>query len=138
MNKEERESKKFAESMMYLLRAPNLFHNDWGDSFPKSVKEDTITQRLIHSKEVLEKEQATDYEAALYLSTMSMTGSLSHSQYQMYMYAMKHGMPDKWEKLIVDDKIDWEHDSKLNESQMVDYQELKGKIFRSQMKRVKK
>jgi len=132
---EKQEKKKFVDEMMYLLTAPHVFHNEWGSDFPKSTLEETTTQRLIHSREILEKKECSDYEAAMYLSTMSMQSPMSHETYKMYMYAFKKGLPDKFKILIEKDK--WiEKDSELFENEMVDYKILKQKIFKSQMGKV--
>ncbi|MBA7647015.1 hypothetical protein ES703_54784 [subsurface metagenome] len=92
--------KKSVDGIMAVLEAftrPIIGSVGWADSITEEMKDRIRIERLIQIKEAdgAKITEATDYEACVYLSTLSLEAPLSRTAQRIYFYLFKKVFPDK-------------------------------------------
>ncbi len=119
----------FVDQFMYLLTAPMVSMPGWEDTV--SMHKDDITmQRLAHGREIFEQEMCTEYEAMLYVSSVSLDRPMRHEGIAIYAWLFRRWRPD------AADDIGWE-DRDLDPTEADLLNQLRRWIFRIQMNRLK-
>jgi len=132
--KRDREGQALVDQMMYLLVGPYIGFPGWEDIWQVNDNKTTArVHRLAHHKEIFETQQATEYEAMLYLSTASLAQPISHDWAQIYLHLFNGVMPEVAKDLdVLPDRPE------LNVNQQDDLARLRRWIFKHQMDHVRR
>ena len=122
----------FAERMTFALTAPLVAHPSWMDIITPEQKMKAQMYRLAKVKDGEEDEQATDFEAMLWLSTASLNAPLGRNAYNIYAFLFRKFYPDQAKEIF-------QHDGKVLDRYIEQplLRELKRKIYNSQRKALK-
>lgn len=93
-------NKKSIDGIMAVVEAftrPIIGSVAWAESITQEQKDRIRIERLIQIKEANGKKitEATDYEACVYLSTLSLEAPLSRTAQKIYFHLFKKIFPDK-------------------------------------------
>ena len=80
--------------LLYPLVAPLIGFPGWAEDLLPQHKDDITLQRFIHHREIFEREEATDFEAMLYISTATLAAPPSHDWFEIYMWLFSRWKPD--------------------------------------------
>jgi hypothetical protein len=123
----------FVDALMYNLTAPVITATGEPDRQLIETHKSNITLHRLSENiklELLNRKECTDYEAMLYLSTLSLVGPISHDAYRVYMYLAGKYLPGA--KDMLKDAAEG-----LEPSEQQTLTQLKKKIFADQMKQLK-
>lgn len=127
---QQQEENLFVDQMMYLLTAPHVgYKDDWMDLF-KTRAQDITLERFKHHREIFEKEQCTELEAMLYLSTASMEAPMHHDWVDIYMWLFHRWSPEAADANDIPLK-------ELDPNQMEQLSRMRHWIYRTQMNHIK-
>lgn len=120
----------FTKAILYNLKAPIITMPGWESAITKTM----VTGAKVHrfSEMVYEKQMATDYEAALYLMTLSLTKPLTNEMFRLYKYTMRKYFPHMM------DLVNISKEEPLTDNEKEDLVKLKKWIFKQQMEQLKK
>jgi len=91
-----REKNQFVDQMMYLLTAPFITWPGQEGIYELTDNRTTAKlERLVHQKEIFENQEATEFEAMLYISTVTLERPIGHDWTEIYMYLFKRWSPEK-------------------------------------------
>ena len=117
--------------LLYLITGPLIGFPGWEDTLPQHRDEITL-QRCIHHQEIFEREEATDFEAMLYISTATLAAPPSHDWFEIYMWLFSRWKPDvAQEQDLKPSRLD------LYPHQQEDLIRLKRWLYRQQMEHLK-
>ena len=128
-----KDTDQFVDQFMYLLTAPYMFYPPWEDVWHANDNKTTAKlHRLMHAKEIFETEQCTEFEAMLYISTVTLSHPPGHDWFNIYMWLFNRWKPElaKEQDLLPDRP-------ELNVNQRDDLARLRQWIFSQQMKHMK-
>lgn len=123
----------FVDALIYNLTAPVITATGEPDRQLIETHKSNITLYRLSDNiklELLQRKECTDYEAMLYLSTLSLVGPLSHDAYKVYMHLGGKYLPGMKEVLK-------DAGAELEPSEKQTLTQLKRKIFADQMKQLK-
>jgi hypothetical protein len=132
IRKRDREGQAFVDQMMYMVVGPFIGFPGWEDEL-RNHKTEILLQRMLHSKEVFETQQSTEFEAMLYVSTASLAHPIGHDWAQIYMWLFKRWQPEAAQKLQIEPDR-----PELNVNQQEDLARLRRWIFKHQMDHIKR
>lgn len=125
----QQEEARFVEQMMYLLTAPQLSWPGWEDLLQRH-KDQITMQRLMHHREVFEQQMCTEFEAMLYVSTVTMAHPITHQWAEIYMWLFRRWNPQQARDIDIEERD-------LDQSQVEDLNRLRRWIYNQQMNRIK-
>jgi len=134
--KEKSDEKKFVNIMLYGIMAGVCWPNDWGKDYPDEIREKAKMYRLAELPKILETEQATDFDAMLYVSCASLNAPPNRDAYCIAMYCINKYYDLQMIADGTDQDIKWlKHDADLshNEPARILLANLKRYIFKTQM-----
>lgn len=126
-----READRFVDTIMYTMFAPLIVFPGWEDSF-KDHKMEAIAHRMAHQQEVFDRQECTEYEAMLYVSSASLVAPPEHDWVQVYLWLFQRYKPEFAE--ANDLKPDR---AELNAQQREKLTGLRRWVFRRQMEHMK-
>jgi hypothetical protein len=129
-----RDADQFVDQFMYLLTAPYMFFPLGGASVWEANDNKTTAklQRLMHAREIFDTQHCTEFEAMLYISTVTLAHPLSHDWFTIYMWLFRRWATPEQAAAVGDDLPE-----KLNPNQSEDLARLRGWIFKTQMNHMK-
>lgn len=95
-----RNEREFVDSFMYLLTAPVLVWPGWEDGYRQHRDRVTI-QRLLHHREIFAEGQCTEFEAMLYVSSVSLAHPLPRSWANIYFWLFRRWSPEAADQVEV-------------------------------------
>jgi len=134
--KEKSDEKKFVNIMLYGITAPTVWPNDWSTTYPQEVRDKAKLYRMAELPKIMETEQATDFDAMLYVSCASLNAPPNREAYCIAMYCIKKYYDLKMIAEGTKDDLKWlEHDADLshNEPARILLANLKRYIYKTQM-----
>jgi hypothetical protein len=120
---------RFVDQMMYLLTAPHLGWPGWEDLLQRHKDEITM-QRLLHHREIFEHQMCTEFEAMLYVSTVTMAHPITHQWAEIYMWLFRRWNPQQAQHIDIEER-------ELDQSQVEDLNRLRRWIYNQQVNRIK-
>jgi len=124
-----RDEKLFIDAVAYGILAPTIIDSRW----PK-VNQDLILKakaiRMIEAPKCLKEEMATEFDALVYIHTVSLCIPLSKHWFRIYCYLFRKYFPRHAEKLQI--KIE-----ELSYYEMYELNKLRKWIFMQQIKALK-
>ncbi len=129
----DKESQEFVDNMMYLLTAPYIVSP--GNEYTYEAnnnKETALLHRMAKHKEIFENEECTEFEAMLYISTVTLEHPVSHDWYEIYMYLFRRWSPEKALAAEIEGP-----DVLTKYPQQEDLSRLRKWIYKTQMNRLK-
>ncbi len=127
-NSEKKAKKKFIEHLDYVFRAPIITAPGYEDAITKDMSEKVNLYRLAFTKDVSDK-MATDYEAMVYLHTMSFSNPFPHQWHKIYLYVFSKFYDIK---KILDRPME-----KMHEEDYETLNHLKRWLFKTQVRQLK-
>jgi len=130
-----KEGQKMFGQMAIELQRPTMLHHMWASSIPKEQLDRVIPERLkqmmlLKGRPVT---QITNYEAMLYLSTLSMCAPLGHAAYNTYVYLFRTCLPKK--AVTIFDEYELKRELDISEKMELD--DLKRKLYNRSLKLLK-
>ena len=129
----DKESQEFVDNMMYLLTAPRIVAP--GNTYTYQVNDNigkSLIHRLAEHKEIFENEECTEFEAMIYLSTISLEHGLSHDYAEIYFYLFRRCFPEQAAAIEIEGA-----DTLTKYPQQEDLSQLRKSIFKLQMRLLK-
>ena len=117
--------------LLYPLVAPLIGFPGWEDTLPQRRDEITL-QRFLHHREIFEREEATDFEAMLYISTATLAAPPSHDWFEIYMWLFS-----RWKPEVAQEQDLKPSRADLYPHQQEDLTRLKRWLYRQQMEHLK-
>ncbi len=131
---EDPEGQKFVDNMMYLLTASYMFYPPWDTVWEANDNKNTaLLHRMAKHKEIFENEECTEFEAMLYISTVTLSHSVGHDWAEIYMYLFRRWSPEKAAEAEIEGP-----DTLTKYPQQEDLSRLRKWIFKTQMNRLKR
>ena len=130
----DKEDQTFVDNMMYLLTAPYIVSP--GNEYTYEAnnnKETALLFRMVKHKEIFENEECTEFEAMLYISTVTLEHPVSHDWYEIYMYLFRRWSPEKAAEIEIEGP-----DTLTKYPQQEDLSRLRKWIFKTQMNHLKR
>ena len=91
-----KEDQTFVDNMMYLLAGPYVTWPGQESIYEANDNKTTaVLFRMARHKEIFENEECTEFEAMLYISTVTLEHLVSHDWYEIYMYLFRRWSPEK-------------------------------------------
>lgn len=121
-----RGQKMFNQLAVELAR-PTILHHEWASTIPTNQLEAVIPRRLILLMQNKGKpiNSVTNYEAMLYMSTVSMLAPLASSSYHIYVYLFRTCLPTKAKLIFSEYELNYE----LDISEQMELKNLKNKLY---------
>lgn len=130
------QEKKFVDTMMYMMIAPTIVAPGYEDQITKEMKNKAQLYRMAGQQNI-EQERATDYDALLYLMTISFLQPLTQSWKKIYLnlFLKYHNIS---EIVSEPEKQYWIlRDKELDEEELHSLHKLQRWIFKRQMEHIK-
>ena len=124
--------KEFVDYFLYLLKAPTVGHPDWVDTL-RDQRDKVLMERMVHHKELFAQKMCTEFEAMLYVSTVSLAYPINHDWFVIYMWLFRRWNKEKAQEIGSDDVPE-----RLNPNQQEDLARLRQWVFKTQMLHLKK
>ena len=86
--------KEFVDRMLYVLKAPIIVFKGQEDTVTEEMKTKANLERLSQNIRDSEKEECTDYEAMLYISSASLVAPMSHEWAVLYTHLFLQVYPE--------------------------------------------
>lgn len=118
--------------LLYLITGPLIGFPGWVEDLLPQHKDEITLQRFLHHREIFEREEATDLEAMLYISTATLAAPPGHDWFEIYMWLFSRWKPD----------VAQEQDLKPSRPDLYPHQQeelirLKRWLYRKQMEHLK-
>lgn len=126
---EAQETERFVGQMMYLLTAPYVGWPGWGDHVERQ-KDKIMLYRLAYHREIFDNEMCTEFEAMLYISTVSLAQPIGHQWTEIYMWLFRRWNPEAAKDIDIEERD-------LDPSQVDHLARLRRWVYRTQMNHVK-
>lgn len=124
----------YAGRLAFCFSAPIIAHPSWASIITQAQKSKATTYRLAKLMKGNLNEEATDFEAMLWLSTASLDAPLDRNAFNIYAYLFRKCMPEQANEIFDD------HEGVFLDKHMEEplLRELKTKIYKSQKEQLKK
>lgn len=130
----DKEDQAFVDNMMYLLTAPHIVSPGNEATYNANDNKNTaLLHRMAKHKEIFENEECSEFEAMLYISTVTLEHPVSHDWYEIYMYLFRRWSPEKAAEIEIEGP-----DTLSKCPQQEDLSRLRKWIFKNQMNRLKR
>lgn len=130
------QEKKFVNTMMYMMVAPTIVAPGYEDMITKDLKSKAQLYRMTAQQNV-EQERCSDFDAMLYLMTISYLQPLTHSWKKIY----QHLFLKYYDINQIDtdpEKQNWiRRDAELGEEELHSLHKLQRWIFKRQMEHIR-
>lgn len=124
---------KLMEALVMMLTSPIIGHTEWIEAITeeqkKRIKIERLKQLMTATKEGKKIEMATDFEACVYLMTVSLSQPLGHMWFEIYAYLFRKAYPDNAKEIF-----DEHEGQKLDIQQEQELANLKKWLYRQQQK----
>jgi hypothetical protein len=127
---EEEEAKKRVEALAEVLMLPIITFPGYEDIVTPEQRLRITAERMKKIKEGDLSKEATDFEAMLYISTVSLAQPLSEEWFNIYAYLFSKYYPEQAKEIGVP--------KTLNSYELTELKKLKEWIYRKQIEHLKK
>ena len=128
-----REKQDFINCIVYAFKAPLIYATDWGFSNPKEVVQEAKLFRMAELGKIWKTKQCTNYEAMLYLSSITMVTPVTHETYKLFVHCFLQYKDISMITEVPEQQKWFKRDAELFDNEKESLAFLKKKIFSRQV-----
>lgn len=130
-----KQGQKMFDQLAVELARPTILHAEWASTIPQTQLDHVIPERLkqLMLNKGQQLTQVTDYEAMLYVSTLSMLAPLANSSYNIYVYLFTKCLPEQAKTIF----SDYELARQLDISEKMELDDMKRKLYNKSVQKLK-